>query len=159
MALQFSPETLSKFQALLTRYPEKRAALLPTLWLAQEEFDGWLSPEAMAYVGSLLDLPPSYVYGTASFYTMYNLEPVGKYKIEVCRTLSCAMGGAFQIIEHLEKKLGIHLGETTPDCRFTLKTQECLGSCGTAPMFQINGKQYFENLTPSKVDEILAGLA
>lgn len=159
MAVQFSQETKSKFDALLLRYPQKKAALLPTLWLAQEEFGGWLSPEALEYVASLLDLTPSYVYGTASFYTMYNLAPVGKYKIEVCRTLSCAMCGAFEIINHLEKKLGCHVGETTADGRFTLGTAECLGSCGTAPMFQINGKQYYEDLTTDKVDAILAELA
>lgn len=158
MALQFSEESQKKFEELLPRYPEKRAALLPTLWLAQEEF-GTLTPEVLTFVGSLLDLAPSYVYGTASFYTMYNIKPQGQYKIEVCRTLSCAMCGAFEIVEHLEKKLGIHLGETTQDGKFTLGTAECLGSCGTAPMFQINGKQYYEDLTTEKVDQILAGLA
>src|SRR5439155_23407331 len=133
--------TQKTFEELLPRYPQKRAALLPTLWLAQEEF-GWLPPEVMEYVGQLLDLPPSYVYATASFYTMYNLTKPGQYKIEVCRTHSCAICGAFEILEHLEKKLGVHTGETTPDGRYTLGTAECLGSCGTAPMFQINGKQY-----------------
>ena len=158
MALQFSEKSQKQFEELLPRYPEKRAALLPTLWLAQEEF-GTLTPEVMTYVASLLDLAPSYVYGTASFYTMYNIKPQGQYKIEVCRTLSCAMCGAFEIVDHLEKKLGIHLGETTPDGKFTLGTAECLGSCGTAPMFQINGKQYYEDLTTEKVDQILAELA
>jgi NADH-quinone oxidoreductase subunit E len=157
MAVQFSPETQQKFEKLVTRYPQKKAALLPTLWLAQEEF-GTLTPEVLEYVASLLDLPPTKPYAVASFYTMYKLEPTGKYLIEVCRTLSCAMCGAFEIIEHLEKKLGIKLGETTSDGRFTLRTQECLGSCGTAPMFQINGKQYYESLTTEKVDQILAAL-
>jgi NADH-quinone oxidoreductase subunit E len=158
MPLQFSPETKQRFDALVTRYPQKKAALLPALWLAQEEFGGWLSPEALEYVAGLLDLPPSKAYSVASFYTMYNLQPVGKYKIEVCRTLSCAMAGAFEIIEHMEKKLGVHLGETTPDGKFTLATQECLAACGYAPMCQINGKQYHEHLTPAKVDELLASL-
>jgi NADH-quinone oxidoreductase subunit E len=157
MAVQFSDATKQKFDELVTRYPQKKAALLPTLWLAQEEF-GQLTPEVLEYVASLLDLPPSKPYAVASFYTMYNLKGQGKYKIEVCRTLSCAMCGAFDILEHLEKKLGIHVGETTPDGKFTLGMAECLGSCGTAPMFQINGKQYYENLTTAKVDEILAGL-
>ena len=157
MAVQFSESTKQKFDALVTRYPQKKAALLPTLWLAQEEF-GTLTPEVLTYVASLLDLPPSKPYAVASFYTMYNLKPQGKYKIEVCRTLRCAMCGAFEIVEHLEQKLGVHMGETTPDGKYTLGTAECLGSCGTAPMFQINGKQYYENLTTAKVDEILAGL-
>lgn len=157
MAVEFSPETRAKFEALLPKYPEKRAALLPTLWLAQEEF-GYLSPEALTYVGKLLDLAPSYVYATASFYTMYKLKPTGKYLIEVCRTLSCAMCGAFEIADHLEQKLGVKLGETTADGKYTLGTAECLGACGYAPMFQINGKQFYENLTTEKVDEILAAL-
>jgi NADH-quinone oxidoreductase subunit E len=157
MPVQFSPDTQAKFDELVKRYAFKKAALLPTLWLAQEEF-GYLTPEALELVANLLELPASHVYATATFYTMYNLKPVGKYKIEVCRTLSCAMCGAFEIIEHLEKKLGIHLGEDTPDGRFSLRTQECLGSCGTAPMFQINGKQYYEDLTTEKVDAILASL-
>ena len=159
MTLQFSPETKKRFDQLVTRYPQKKAALLPALWLAQEEFGGWLSPDALEYVAGLLDLPASKAYSVASFYTMYNLKPVGKYKIEVCRTLSCAMAGAFEIIGHLEQKLGIKLGETTADGRFTLSTQECLAACGYAPMLQINGKQYHEHLTPEKVDALLDSLS
>ncbi|HEY9724344.1 MAG TPA: NAD(P)H-dependent oxidoreductase subunit E [Oscillatoriaceae cyanobacterium] len=158
MPLQFSPEKQKAFDELLPRYAKKQAALLPTLWLAQEDF-GHLSPEALEYVAKVLELPASHVYATATFYTMYDLQKPGKYKIEVCRTLSCAMCGAFEILEHLEKKLGIGVGETSADGRYTLGTAECLGSCGTAPMFQINGKPYYENLTIEKVDEILAGLA
>ncbi len=157
MAYTFSPETQAKFDRLVTRYPQKKAALIPTLWLAQEEI-GWLPPEALAHCAAVLDLPPSKAYSVASFYTMFNLKPVGKYKIEVCRTLSCAMCGAFELIAHLEHKLGIRLGETTPDGKFTLMTQECLASCGTGPMLQINGKRYHENLTPGKLDELLASL-
>lgn len=157
MAVQFSEATKQKFDELVTRYPQKKAALLPTLWLAQDEF-GQLTPEVLEYVAGLLDLPPSKPYAVASFYTMYNLKGQGKYKIEVCRTLSCAMCGAFDILEHLEHKLGIKSGETTPDGKFTLGTAECLGSCGTAPMFQINGHEYYEDLTTEKVDQILAGL-
>lgn len=157
MAVQFSDATKQKFDELVTRYPQKKAALLPTLWLAQDEF-GQLTPEVLEYVAGLLDLPPSKPYAVASFYTMYNLKGQGKYKIEVCRTLSCAMCGAFDILEHLEKTLGIKSGETTPDGKFTLGTAECLGSCGTAPMFQINGHEYYEDLTTEKVDQILAGL-
>ncbi len=158
MTLQFSNETKATFDWLVSRYPEKKAALLPTLWLAQKEFGGWLSPEALSYCARLLDLPPSKAYSVASFYTMYNLQPVGRYKLEVCRTLSCAMAGAFDIIEHLEQKLGIPCGETTPDGKFTLATQECLASCGTGPVMQINGEYYEENLSAARVDEILARL-
>lgn len=157
MPLQFSPETQKAFDELLPRYAKKQAALLPTLWLAQEDF-GHLSPEALEYVAKVLELPPSHVYATATFYTMYDLQKPGKYKIEVCRTLSCAMCGAFDILKHLEAKLGIGVGETSADGRYTLGTAECLGSCGTAPMFQINGKPYYENLTIEKVDQILADL-
>ncbi len=156
--VEFSPETKAKFDALVTRYPEKKAALLPVLWLAQEEW-GWLSPDALKYCTSLLDLPPSKAYSVASFYTMYNLKPVGKYKIEVCRTLSCALCGAFDILDHLEKRLGVKIGETTADGKFTLATQECLASCGTGPMLQINGKRYHENLTIAGLDALLDGLA
>lgn len=158
MAYTFSPETKEKFDALVTRYPEKKAALIPTLWLAQEEL-GWLPPEALSYCAEMLDLPASKALSVASFYTMFNLKPVGRYKIEVCRTLSCALCGAFEILDHLEQRLGIQVGETTPDGKFTLMTQECLASCGTGPMMQINGKRYYENLTPERVDEILASLA
>jgi NADH-quinone oxidoreductase subunit E len=158
MAYSFSPQTKEKFDALVTRYPEKKAALIPTLWLAQEEL-GWLPPEALSYCAEVLDLPPSKALSVASFYTMFNLKPVGRYKIEVCRTLSCALCGAFEILDHLEHRLGIRVGETTPDGKFTLMTQECLASCGTGPMMQVNGKRYYENLTPERVDEILASLS
>jgi len=157
MSYQFSPETRAKFDALVTRYPQKKAALIPTLWLAQEEL-GWLPPEALAHCAQVLDLPPSKAYSVASFYTMFNLKPVGKYKIEVCRTLSCAMCGAFEVIDHLEKRLNVKLGETTADGKFTLTTQECLASCGTGPMLQINGKRYHENLDGEKLDALLASL-
>ena len=157
MAYVFSPESQAKFDALVTRYPQKKAALIPTLWLAQEEL-GWLPPDALAYCAQVLDLPPSKAYSVASFYTMFNLKPVGKYKIEVCRTLSCALAGAFEIIALLEQKLGISMGETTPDGRFTLMTQECLASCGSGPMLQINGKRYYEHLTSESLDQLLASL-
>src|SRR5215467_8281518 len=112
MALQFSAATLSKYHEILARYPERQAALLPTLWLAQEEF-GWLSHEALAYVAELMQLPAARVAGVASFYTMYYKQPVGKYHVQVCRTLSCALRGAGDITACLEKRLGIKLGETT----------------------------------------------
>jgi NADH-quinone oxidoreductase subunit E len=158
--IAFSPETLQLAQQIIKRYPEGRqkSALLPLLHLAQAEFDGWLSPAVMDYVASLLNIKPIEVYEVATFYSMYNLEPVGKCLIEVCQTGPCWLRGADDIVEHIEKKLGIKNGETTPDGKFTLKTVECLGSCGTAPMLQC-GADYYENLTPEKVDVILDKLS
>jgi NADH-quinone oxidoreductase subunit E len=154
--MQFSDETLVLVNKIIRRYPEGRqkSALLPVLHLAQAEFDGWLSPSVMDYVAGLLSLKPIEVYEVASFYSMYNLSPVGKCLIEVCQTGPCWLRGADDIVAHLEKKLDIKVGETTSNGMFTLKTVECLGSCGTAPMLQC-GAQYYENLTTEKVDEIV----
>ena len=154
--MQFSDETLVLVNKIIRRYPEGRqkSALLPVLHLAQAEFDGWLSPSVMDYVAGLLSLKPIEVYEVASFYSMYNLSPVGKCLIEVCQTGPCWLRGADDIVAHLEKKLNIKVGETTSNGMFTLKTVECLGSCGTAPMLQC-GAQYYENLTTEKVDEIV----
>jgi NADH-quinone oxidoreductase subunit E len=128
----FSPETLALVETMKRRYPADRqkSALIPVLHLAQAEFDGWLSVPVMDYVASLLHLQPIEVYEVASFYSMFNLKPVGKCVLEVCRTSSCWLCGAEDIIDHLEHKLGIQVGETTPDGMFTLKAVECLGSCG-----------------------------
>jgi NADH-quinone oxidoreductase subunit E len=158
--VQFSAETQALVQRIIKRYPEgkQKSALLPLLHLAQAEFNGWLSVPAMDYVASLLNIKPIEVYEVASFYTMYNMKPVGKCLIEVCRTGPCMLRGANDIVEHIEKKLGIKEGETTADGLFTLKTTECLGSCGTAPMLQC-GADYYENLTNEKVDTLLEKLA
>ena len=157
--MQFSDETLALVHKIIRRYPEgkQKSALLPVLHLAQAEFDGWLSPEVMDYVAGLLKLKPIEVYEVASFYSMYNLEPVGKCLIEVCQTGPCWLRGSDEIVSHLENKLNIKVGETTADGMFTLKTVECLGSCGTAPMLQC-GAQYYENLTTDKVDALLKDL-
>jgi len=146
-------------QKIIKRYPEGRqkSALLPVLHLAQAEFGGWLSPETMDYVAEILNLKPIEVYEVASFYTMYNLRPVGKCVLEVCRTGPCMLRGADDIVEYLENKLGIKEGETTPDGMFTLRTVECLASCGTAPMMQV-GDHYIENLTNEKLDAVLDDL-
>jgi len=154
--MEFSAPTKKKFDELLTHYPNKRAALLPTLWLAQNEF-GYLSQEAMEYVGGLLDLAPSHVYGVATFYTMFHLKPAGKYHLQLCRTLSCALMGSDEILTHLKKRLGIEEGEVTANGKFSLCTVECLASCGTAPAMMIN-EAYHENLDTKKVDIILDGL-
>lgn len=154
--IKFSDESLALAQRIISRYPEgkQKSALLPLLHLAQTEFDGWLSENTMDYVASLLNIKPIEVYEVATFYTMYNMKPVGKCLIEVCRTGPCWLRGADDIVEHIEKKLGIKDGETTPDGMFTLKTVECLGSCGTAPMLQC-GADYYEDLTNEKVDTML----
>lgn len=157
--MQFSDTTLELVNKIIKRYPEgkQKSALLPVLHLAQAEFDGWLSPEVMDNVAALLSIKPIEVYEVASFYSMYNLKPVGKCLIEVCQTGPCWLRGSDDIIAHLESKLGIKVGETTPDGMFTLKTVECLGSCGTAPMLQC-GAQYHENLTTNKVDVLIETL-
>jgi NADH-quinone oxidoreductase subunit E len=154
--IHFSAESETLIQNLMKRYPEgkHKSALLPILHIAQAEFDGWLSPLVMDKVAEVMKLQPIEVYEVASFYSMFNLKPVGKCLLEVCRTSSCWLRGANDIVAHIEKRLGIKEGETTPDGKFTLKTVECLGSCGTAPMLQI-GEQFHENLTLEKVDELL----
>ena len=157
--IQFSAETMDLVQRIIKRYPEGRqkSALLPVLHIAQAEFDGWLSTPVMDYVASILSIKPIEVYEVASFYTMFNLEPVGKCLIEVCQTGPCWLRGADDIVEHFERKLNIKVGETTADGMFTLKTVECLGSCGTAPMLQC-GSDYYENLTTEKVDTLIEKL-
>ena len=156
MALEFSPDTLKKFEETVNRYPKKEAAMLPVLYLAQQEF-GHLGEEAIAYVAKILQQPPARVHGVVSFYTMLNMKPVGRHHIQVCRTLPCALRGAEKITGFIKQKLGIELGQTTSDRRFTLSEVECLASCGTAPMMQIND-DYYENLTEAKVTEILESL-
>lgn len=154
--LKFSDETLAVVQRIIKRYPEgkQKSALLPLLHLAQMEFDGWLSAPAMDYVASLLNIQPIEVYEVASFYSMFNLKPVGKCLIEVCRTGPCWLLGAEDLVRHIEKKLNIKDGETTPDGMFTLKTVECLAACGTAPVIQV-GETYHENMTCEKTDAML----
>ena len=153
----FSEKAQAEINEIVKRYPVKRSAILPALWIAQEEF-GYLSEEAMRGVARLLDLNPTQVYEVATFYTMYYLKPTGRYVLQVCRTLSCALYGAMEMISHLEKKLGIKEGETTPDRLFTLRSVECVAACGNAPAMQIN-QDYYENLTVEKVDQILNDLA
>jgi NADH-quinone oxidoreductase subunit E len=156
MALEFSPEAYKKFEETVGRYPKKEAAMLPVLYLAQEEF-GYLSPEAIEYVARLMGQSPAQVSGVVSFYTMLYMKPIGRYHIQVCRTLPCVLRGAERLTSFVEKALGIKVGQTTEDGRFTLSEVECLASCGTAPMMQIND-DYHENLTDEKTAEILGSL-
>ena len=156
MAVEFSPEILKKFEETVSRYPKKEAAMLPVLYLAQQEF-GYLSAEAIDYVARLMGQSPAKVHGVVSFYTMYNMKPIGRHHIQVCRTLSCALAGAEKITSFIKRKLAIELGQTTADERFTLSEVECLASCGTAPMMQIND-DYYESLNEERVTEILESL-
>lgn len=155
--MTFSEEKLREVNRIIGFYPEgkQKSALLPVLHLAQQEFGGWLSVDTMDYVASLLQIEPIEVYEVATFYSMYNLKPVGKYMFEVCQTGPCMLNGSDQIVDYIFEKLGIRPGETTADGMFTLKTVECLGACGYAPMMQM-GKHYREHLTKQKVDEIIA---
>ena len=154
--MEFSEEKLNKVNEIMKRYPEgkHKSALLPVLHLAQDEFGGWLDTPVMDYVATLLKIEPIEVYEVASFYSMYNLKPVGKYLFEVCQTGPCMLNGSDQIIDYIKQKLRIKVGETTTDGLFTLKTVECLGACGYAPMMQL-GKTYREHLTKEKVDAIV----
>lgn len=154
--IKFSDKTMKEAERLIARYPEgkQKSALIPLLHLAQDEFGGWLSPEAMDYVASLLKLEPIEVYEVATFYSMYNLRPVGRYVFEVCQTGPCMLRGSDNIIEYIKQKLNVKVGETSEDGLFTLKTVECLGACGYAPMMQL-GKHYREHLTPERVDQII----
>ena len=149
----FSPEIEAKIDATIAKYPHKRSALLPLIHIAQNT-EGVVSEAAMAYIADRLDLLPGEVYEVVTFYSMYFLEPIGKYHLQVCRTLSCMLCGSDQIRDHIEQKLGIKRGEVTPDGRFRLTEVECLGSCSTAPAMQVNF-DFHENLTPEKVDEII----
>jgi NADH-quinone oxidoreductase subunit E len=154
--ISFSTEKLDQVAKLIARYPEgkQKSALIPILHLAQQEFGGWLDVPVMDYVASLLKIEPIEVYEVASFYSMFNLKPVGKHLFEVCQTGPCMLNGSDNIIDYIKQKLNINIGETTADGMFTLKTVECLGACGYAPMMQY-GKTYREHLTREKVDQII----
>lgn len=156
MPVEFSPEAYKKFEETVARYPRKEAAMLPVLCLAQQEF-GYVGDEAIEYVARLMDQPPARVRGVVSFYTMLHMEPIGRHHIQVCRTLPCALRGAAKITDAIKRALGIEVGQTTADGKFTLSEVECLASCGTAPMMQIND-DYYENLSEEKVLEILGSL-
>lgn len=148
-----SEDHLKRIEDLKRRYPHPQAVLLPALWMLQEEH-GWVSEEGMRYVAGLLGVEPHHVYGVVTFYTMFNKQPVGRHKLELCTNVSCMLRGSDRILTHLEERLRIKVGETTPDGRFTLAEAECLGSCGTAPAMQV-GDRYYESLDTVKVDQIL----
>jgi NADH-quinone oxidoreductase subunit E len=153
MPFALTPERARDVEEILTRYPNKMAACIPVLHVCQDQH-GWISDEVITFVAHKLDLPPAHVKGVVTFYTLFNQHPVGKHQVWVCRTLPCALRGAGEVLEHCEKRLGIKPGETTSDGKVTLRTAECLASCGTAPMMQVD-KTYHENLTLPQVDAIL----
>jgi NADH-quinone oxidoreductase E subunit len=157
-ALRFSDAALTEYREILGRYPTRRAALMPTLWLAQREF-GWLSVPVQEYVAQLMELPLAWVTSVASFYTMYWKEPVGRWHLQLCRNLPCALRGAGELRTLVREQLGIGHGETTSDGRFSFEEVECLASCGTAPVIQINNGAYHESLDVEKVRTLLARLA
>ena len=152
----FNAENEAKFEVLLKRYPDKQSLTLPSLWMVQYQ-EGWVSLDAMRYIANKLGQTPMEIYSVASFYTMFNLQPIGTYHIQLCKTLSCMLNGSKTLQEHLQDKLGIKAGETTADGKFTLSLVECLGSCGTSPCMRLN-EEYVENLTVDKLDELLKGL-
>lgn len=151
-----TPELVRQIEDILTRYPNKMAGCIPVLHACQDSH-GWCSPEVIDFVAKTLDLPTAHVTGVVTFYTLFNQKPVGKHQVWVCRTLPCALRGGEDLLHHCEKRLGIHQGETTPDGQVTLRSAECLASCGTAPMMQVD-KDYHENLTKERIDEILSSL-
>jgi NADH-quinone oxidoreductase subunit E len=148
-----SAEREKHVEEILSRYPNSKAACIPVLHVCQEQ-NGWISEEVMQFVADRLSLSTAHVKGVVTFYTLFNKEPVGKHQVWVCRTLSCALRGSDEILHHCEKRLGISPGQTTKDGKVTLRTAECLASCGTAPMMQVD-KDYYENLTTAEVDRIL----
>lgn len=150
---KFNKENEEKFNKLLERYPDKASLSLPSLWMVQYQ-EGWISQEAMVYIADKLETSPMDIQSIASFYTMFNLKTVGKYHIQVCKTLSCKLCGSEKIRSHLTKKLGINFGETTKDMKFTLTEVECLGACGEAPAMSFND-DYIGDLTIEKIDKML----
>ena len=151
-----TPEREKTFDEILSRYPNKQAALIPVLHLCQEQ-NGWVSAEVIRFAAQRLELETAHVQGVVTFYTLFNKEPVGEHQVWVCRTLSCALRGSDAILARCEKRLGVHAGHTTRDGKVTLRTAECLAACGQAPMIQVD-KDFHENLTIESLDRILDGL-
>ncbi|MBS1514260.1 MAG: NAD(P)H-dependent oxidoreductase subunit E [Bacteroidetes bacterium] len=150
----FNQEELKQVEYHISKYPKKMSAVMPVLWMIQEKF-GWISIDSMKYVGELLELPYEHVLGVATFYTMYFKKPVGKYHLQICTNVSCMLCGGDKLFKYVSDKLGIKNKEVTSDGIFSIEEVECLGSCGTAPMLQVNNKEYYENLTLPQVDELL----
>jgi NADH-quinone oxidoreductase E subunit len=154
--VEFPPAARQRIDRILSRYPTKQAALLPVLWVAQETW-GWISREAAEEVARILDLPPAHVSGVLTFYTMYNLTPVGRHLLQFCTSISCHLAGAGRLIDHCRTRLGVDLGETTPDGKFTVVEVECIAGCDRAPSMMVNDT-YYEPMDPAKLDSLLGSL-
>jgi NADH-quinone oxidoreductase subunit E len=154
---ELSKDGLEFVNKEMKRYETKRSAIIPCLFKIQEENGGWVSPESILYLAKIMDVPESWVHEVSSFYTMFNQEPVGRFHVQVCCNISCAMNGGRELADHLVKSLNIGEEGMSPDGRYTVTRVECLGSCGTAPMMQVND-DYHENLTPDKAVKILREL-
>lgn len=152
-AFVLTPEREKQVEEILARYPNRQAALIPVLHLCQEQH-GWIAPEIVEWAAQRIGVSTAHVTGVVTFYTLFNQAPVGRHQVWVCRTLSCALRGSDKVLHHCEKRLGVHAGETTKDGKVTLRTAECLASCGSAPMMQVD-RDYYENLTLEEVDRIL----
>ncbi len=150
----FDDKELKEVENILKRYPDNKSALLPVLWMVQEK-EGWISDDAMKYVGDLLKISYEHILGVVTFYTMFNNKPVGKYNLQICTNVSCMLRGGYELFQFISEKLGVKNKETTNDGMFTIEEVECLGSCATAPMMQMNNKEYYENLTKEKVEELI----
>ncbi|MDZ4712544.1 MAG: NAD(P)H-dependent oxidoreductase subunit E [bacterium] len=153
----FDENEMKMVEHHISKYPQKMAAIMPVLWMIQNKY-GWISLEAMKYAGDLLNLPADHVLGVATFYTMYFKKPMGKFHLQVCTNVSCMLRGGYEVFDHICSKLEIKNKEITSDKMFSIEEVECLGSCGTAPMLQVNNKEYYENLSLNKVDELLTQL-
>jgi NADH-quinone oxidoreductase E subunit len=156
MEFKFTEENIKKVNEEIAKYPQKRAALMPVLYIAQEQ-NGFLSTEVMTEVAGILEITPEDVLGVVTFYTMYHQNPVGKYHIQVCTNVSCMLKGGYEIYKRVKEKLGIDNMQVTDDKLFSLEEVECMGSCGTAPMFAVND-DYFENLTEEQTGQIIESL-
>lgn len=150
----FNEEELKKVEDIKSRYPDSQAALLPVLWMVQEK-EGWISEDSMRYVGDLLQVSYEHILGVVTFYTMFNKKPRGKYHLQICTNVSCMLRGGYDLFKLASNKLGIKNNETTPDNMFTIEEVECLGSCGTAPIIQVNNKEYYENLTVDSFEKLI----
>jgi NADH-quinone oxidoreductase subunit E len=150
----FSNEEMKNVEDIKSHYPDSKSALLPVLWIVQEKY-GWISEDSMKCVGDLLDIPYEHILGVVTFYTMFNTKPVGKVHLQICTNVSCMIKGGNEIFKYISDKLGIKNKETTADGIFTIEEVECLGSCATAPMMQVNNKEFYENLTKEKVDKFI----
>jgi len=153
----FSEAELKKVEEIKSHYPESKAALLPVLWMVQEKY-GWISEDSMKKVGDLLNVPYEHILGVVTFYTMFNKKPVGKIHLQICTNVSCMIRGGYELFNYTSQKLGIKNKEVTADGMFSIEEVECLGSCATAPMLQVNNKEFYENLTKEKVDKIIESL-